>query len=131
MNNAAATQSLSNLLRLDAVTCIAMGAALVLADGFIAGLTGLPALLLFYAGIALLPIGVFIAATAAWWSDAALPVWLIVLGNVGWVLASLAILAEVPSVTSLGFAFVLAQAAVVALFAYLEWRDLSRLTVLA
>lgn len=124
-------QALSRILRLDAITCIAMGAALLVLGEFIARLTGLPSGLLFFAGVALIPIGLFMAATAAWWADRALPVWLIILGNAGWVVASLAVLAVVPSIGKLGVAFVLAQAAVVAFLAYLEWRNLYRPAVLA
>jgi hypothetical protein len=50
---------------------------------------------------------------------------LVVFGNVGWTLASLASLALLPALTVTGLAAMLAQALAVLVFAALEWRGAS------
>lgn len=115
--------SLKTILLLDAATCLLMGVLLTAASGFVAGLTALPQTLLFYAGALLIPIGLFMAATALWWLSSAGAVWLIIAGNAGWVVASLILLAVVTA-NGLGIAFVLAQALVVAVLAWIEYRAL-------
>lgn len=119
--------SLRSLLLLDAATCATMGVALDFGAGPIAALTGLPAGLLFYAGLSLLPIAAFMALVAL--RPALQPAGglLTVAGNAGWVLASLLLLATgwvAPN--GLGIAFVLAQAAAVAVLALLELTALRR-----
>jgi hypothetical protein len=57
-------------------------------------------------------------------------VWLIVLGNIGWVIASLGILAFIAP-NALGTIFILAQAAVVGVLALLEHGTLQRSGVAA
>ncbi|CAA9318053.1 MAG: hypothetical protein AVDCRST_MAG90-858 [uncultured Microvirga sp.] len=109
---------LRTILAIDAATCLGMGAALALGSGPIAGLTGLPPNLLLWAGLVLLPTAVFIAIVARrpfGWGVRA-----VVLGNVLWVGASLLVLAGASGANALGVAFVLAQAAVVAVFAWCE-----------
>lgn len=110
--------SLRAILVFDAVTCVAMGAALLLGSAPIAALTALPPSLLLSAGLALLPIAAVIAFVARW--PSAWGVWMVVAGNLAWVGASLLLLASVAP-NALGLAFVLAQAVVVAAFARLEY----------
>jgi hypothetical protein len=112
--------ALGRILNLDALTCAAMGLLLLVASGPIAGLTALPPSLLFYAGALLIPIAIYMALVARKGTESGLAVWLVILGNFGWVLASLALFAFI-SPNALGIAFVLAQAAVVALLAWLEY----------
>lgn len=114
---------LQTILLLDAATCLLMGILLATTSGFVSGITGLPQTLLFYAGALLIPIGLFMAATATWWLGSAAAVWLIIVGNAGWVIASLALLTIVTP-NGLGLAFVLAQALVVAVLAWVEHRTL-------
>lgn len=114
---------LKTTLLLDAATCLLMGVLLAVVPGFVSGITALPQPLLFYAGALLIPIGLFMAATAFWWLGSTAAVWLIIVGNVGWVIASLALLAIVTP-NGLGVAFILAQALVVAVFAWIEYRAL-------
>ncbi|WP_281683700.1 hypothetical protein [Thalassobaculum salexigens] len=113
------TLSLRRVLYLDAATCLAMGGVLVAGTGFLAGLTDIPAPLLFYAGLALLPLAGVIAAIGRWMAGSP-AVWLVILGNVGWVLGSLALVAGVISPNLLGVAFILSQAAAVCLLTWLE-----------
>ena len=117
--------ALQNVLLLDAATCVAAGALMAFGSNFVAGLTAIPAPLLFWAGLILFPV----AALMAYAGLKAMPprpmVWLIVLGNVGWVAASLALFAVIAP-NALGVAFILAQAAAVAVLALLEHSALQR-----
>lgn len=114
--------TLKKTLTLDAATCAGMGLLLALGSGFVAGITHIPAPLLFWAGLILLPVACFMM-----WSTTAArpPVWavfVIVAGNLLWVLVSLALpMTGTIAPNTLGWVFLLAQAAVVALFAVLEW----------
>lgn len=121
MSSQPSNAALKPLLFLDAATCLAMGLALLVLSGFVAGLTAIPEALLFYAGALLVPIGLFMAATGLRWSTSAFAVWLIIAGNVGWVIASLALLAAIPP-NALGVALIVAQAVVVAVLAWAEQR---------
>jgi len=114
---------LKTILLLDSATCLLMSALLIAGAGFVSGITALPETLLFYAGVLLAPIGLFMAATALLWLGSAAAVWLIIVGNGGWVIASLVLLVTVVP-NGLGVAFVLAQALVVAVLARIEHRAL-------
>ncbi|UES37050.1 hypothetical protein [Roseibium aggregatum] len=111
------------VLRFDALTCAVMGVLLVGASGWIAGLTALPGDLLFWAGLALFPVAVFMGVFAF---AGQVPVWassLVVAGNLLWVLASLLLpLTGLIAPNVLGWAFLLAQAVVVLCFTWLEWK---------
>lgn len=124
--------SLQSTLALDAVTCGAMGILLVSASELISGITLVPASLLLWAGLLLLPIACFMALFTR---TPVVPVWavqIIVLGNVLWVLGSVAlpVLGLIP-LNAFGWIFILAQAAVVAIFAGLEWFKRPRPTAAA
>ncbi len=114
--------SLQSILALDAATCVVMSVLLVSASGLISGITLIPASLLFRAGLFLLPIAVFMAVVAR---ASIVPAWavqMIVLGNVLWVLGSVALpMLGLISPNAFGWLFLLAQAAVIAVFAGLEW----------
>ncbi len=113
--------SLRALLFADAMTCAAMGALLVLGSGLVAGLTHIPAPLLFYAGLSLLPIAAFMALVAMRSSISAPLAWLVIAGNALWVAASLLLLVSgwiAPN--AIGWVFVIAQALAVAVLAVLE-----------
>lgn len=104
----------------DAISCLGMGAGLAIGSGPLAPLFGLPQNLVLGAGLALLPIGLFIAWIASRSTAPALFVWAIILGNAGWVVESLIVADTTPGITALGTVFVVAQAAAVALLAALE-----------
>jgi hypothetical protein len=114
---------LKAVLLFDAATCLLMGVLFVTAFKFVSGITDIPQPLLYYAGLLLLPIGLFMAATALWWPRSSGAVWLIIAGNAGWVIASLAVLAVIAA-NGLSSALILIQAIVVAVLAWVEHRAL-------
>ncbi len=118
---------LQRALQADAVASAATGLLMALGAGMLDQATGLPTALLRYAGLALLPY----AALIAWMSfRPALPrwlVWTVILGNFAWAAESvLLVFSAWVAPTALGIAFVLAQAAAVALFAELQYFGLKR-----
>jgi hypothetical protein len=121
-------RGLARILNLDAATCAAMGLLLLLLSGPISGITAIPATLLFYAGAALIPIAAFMALVARAGTGIPLAVWLVIAGNLGWVVASVVVLGLVGP-NWLGVALIVGQALVVALLAWLEygaWRGIAR-----
>ena len=117
--------SLQNVLLLDAATCIAAGALMAFGSNFVAGLTAIPAPLLTWAGLILFPCAALMIFAGLQASPSRPMVWLIVLGNIGWVIASLGVFAFIAP-NALGTIFILAQAAVVAVLALLEHNALQR-----
>lgn len=113
--------SLRTLLGIDAATCATMGILLILAAGPLADLTAILQPVLYWAGIALLPVAAFMMFFAR---RHTVPSWasiLVVLGNAGWVALSLALpVLGFIHPNPLGWAFLVAQSAVVALLAWLE-----------
>lgn len=113
---------LRRVLLVDAAACALIGALLTAAAGTIAGWTALPHSLLLIAGVALLPVGAFIGfvATRARISEPA--VWLIIVGNGAWVVASIwLLLAAGLSPNALGYVLVGGQAFAVGVLAELEF----------
>jgi hypothetical protein len=123
MNKSNAPVPLKMVLVFDAFTCAAMGVLLAGASGWAAELTALPASLLFWAGLVLFPVAIFMAAFA--YADQ-VPGWasgLIVTGNILWAIASLLLpVTGLVSPNSLGWAFLLVQAVAVLCFTWLEWK---------
>ena len=107
---------LRRTLALDAATCVAMGALLVALQAPLAGLLGLPAALLFYAGLALFPCAALMLVAHR---SRALA-WLVVAGNAAWIAGSVFVLL-LASPTAPGYAFVIAQALAVAVLAAFEY----------
>ena len=114
---------LRRVLMVDAATCIATGGLLALAANPLAPVLGLSAVLLKYAGISLFPIAAFMLWVATRSPIPATGGWLVVIGNLGWVVGS-AVVLFASSPTLLGYAFVIAQAVVVAALAELEFQGL-------
>ena len=108
----------------DAATCLLMGVLLVFAAQPLAALLALPSSLLFYAGILLFPCAALMVFAGRKTSPNSILVWLVIVGNVAWVAASIFVITAWFSPSSLGLAFVLAQAAAVAILALLEYRGL-------
>lgn len=118
---------LRKLIFFDGATCAVLGIGLAAGASPVAALTAIPAGLLFYAGLALLPIAAFMfwAATRARLSAAA--VWLIIAGNALWVAGSLWLaFSGWIAPNALGLAFILMQAVAVAVLAALEYAALHR-----
>jgi hypothetical protein len=118
---------LKKALMLDAVVSGAAAALMLFGAGLLADLLALPEPLLRWAGAALVP---FVALLLMVGTRDAAPRGLIsaiAVANVLWVLASILVLVGgVASPNALGYVFVLAQAAAVALFAELQFIGLRR-----
>jgi hypothetical protein len=118
---------LRRVLVLDAASCIGMGVLVTAGTGYLESLLGLPAPLLRTTGASLLPF----AGVLIWLATRSVPpragVIAVIVCNAVWVIDSLALLASgwlAP--TALGTAFILAQAAAVAVLAVLEYVGLKR-----
>jgi len=115
--------SLNALLGIDAVTCLGMGVLLVAASGPIAVLTEIHPQLLFWAGLLLFPTAAFMAVFARAHHVPAWAAFVVIIGNLLWASASIALpLAGLVVPNVLGWVFLIAQAAVVALLTLLEWQ---------
>lgn len=102
-------------------------ALLALAAGGLADLLGVPAGLPRWAGIALLPFAALLAFLATRERLARPVVWAVIAANLVWAVDSILLLFVgwiEPTVP--GVAFIVAQAAVVAVFAELQWLGLRR-----
>ncbi len=125
MDNSRSLFSQKNLLLIDAVTCLVMGTLLTLAATWLGEFFHLPVALLFYAGLVLFPIAFFMIFVATRGFIPPAGVQFVIVGNVGWVVGSAALLASgwvSPNVT--GTAFIVVQAVAVAILAYLELNSL-------
>lgn len=121
-------QFLRNVLRLDALSCAACGLLQVLAPAAMAGLLGLPQPLLAYSGEFLLVYAAFVGWLSARQPMARTLVWLLVVGNLGWALACVAVLFGLQP-TALGISYGLVQVVTVVVLADLQYFALRRQTV--
>ena len=115
--------TIRKVLVFDAASCLAMGLAMGLASGALSRVLALPEPLVWWAGAVLFPCAALMLL-AAW--PRATPValvWLVVVGNTAWVVASV-LVAAVFAPSAIGALFVLGQAAAVAVLAFLEYRGL-------
>ena len=117
---------LRGVLAVDALSCATMGLGLAAGANVVAGITALPADLLRYAGIALLPCAAYLAFIASRESLPRLAVWAVIVLNGLWVVESLVTLMSNVAPNALGYAFVIGQAAFVAVLAELEYVGLKR-----
>ena len=127
----AATGQSSTFLRrallLDAVASGATALLAIVAAGFLEGLLGLPAALLRGAGLVLLPYVAFVIFAGTREAISRSAVWAIIIANGLWALASVLLLfSGLVAPTILGYAFVIGQAAVVALLGELQYIGLRR-----
>ena len=115
------------VLRLDAAASGALGVAAAAGAGVLDTLLGLPADLLRGVGVFLVVYAVGLVVLAARPRIPRPAVWVVVLGNSAWVLASLGLAVGLWStMTVLGLVVVLAQAGAVAVFADLQYAALRR-----
>ncbi|WP_298923543.1 hypothetical protein [uncultured Ramlibacter sp.] len=123
----ASPRFLRNVLLADAASCLGSGALQLLFTAQMAELLRLPAALLLGTGVFLLAYAAAVAIVATCNPIPRPLVWLFAIGNAGWALACVALLASGwLSPSSLGVAWVLAQAACVAVLAELQWTGLRR-----
>lgn len=124
-SNPAAANRLRQVLLLDVIATGATAVLLTFGAGLLAPVLGLPATVLRYAGLVLVPFVAIVFITAKQSPPSRAAVRGIVAANVAWVLASVLLLVSGwVAPTALGAIFVLVQAAVVAGFAALQWRAL-------
>ena len=118
---------LRNVLIADAAASGATGLLTMAAAGILESWLGLPAALLRAAGLILVPYVAFVLYVGTREIVTSGSVWLIVAANLLWAIASLVLLAGGwVAPTALGYAFVIAQAAVVALLGELQYVGLRR-----
>ena len=127
MPTSAFPRFLRNVLFADAASCVATGALQVLFTAPLASLLNLPGALLAGIGWFLLAYGAAVGFIA---TRDALPralVSLFMVGNLGWVAACVTLLAgRWLAPTGLGTAWIVAQAATVAVLAQLQWMGMRR-----
>lgn len=118
---------LRTVLRLDAAASGALGIAAAAGAGALDTLLGLPADLLLGVGAFLVVYAAGLVVLAARRPIPRPAVWVVVLGNSAWVLASVGLaIGQWSALTALGAIVVLAQAAAVAVFADLQFTGLRR-----
>jgi hypothetical protein len=114
-------------LMLDAVATGATALMLIAGAGLLEGLLGLPVALMREAGLILVPFVAFAAWVGTREAVSRGAVQAIIAANALWVAASIGLLVSGwVAPTALGYAFVIAQAAIVALFAELQYAGLKR-----
>ncbi|MDZ7842144.1 MAG: hypothetical protein U5R46_15185 [Gammaproteobacteria bacterium] len=112
---------LRKLLLVDAATCAGFGLLLTAGAQLAGPLMQIPVALLFYVGLSLFPIAVFMAIVATRSAIHPAGAWVIIAGNVLWAGASFLLLAgDWIAPNLLGSSFIVAQALVVAVLAKLE-----------
>lgn len=112
---------LRTVLKFDAVSCLAPAALVLLTAGGLAAPLGIEAPALRGAAVALIPIGLVILWLGTRRDAPAVLIWLVIIGNLGWTLASFAVASELPSITPLGQAVVAGQALGVLAVTAAEW----------
>lgn len=118
---------LRRVLAADAIMSGACGLLLLLASGVLGAPLGLPEPLLRWVGVILLPFAAFVGYLAASGRAPRAAVWTIVIVNAAWVVDSvLLLLSGWIAPTTLGVAFILVQAAAVAILADLQVLGLRR-----
>ena len=113
---------LRRALQLDAFASGATALLMIAGAGLVEGLLGLPAALLRGAGLVLVPYVAFVIYTGTREAIPRPAVWAIIAANVLWAAASaLLLISGWVAPTGLGYAFVIAQAVVVALLGELQF----------
>jgi hypothetical protein len=115
------------ILLLDALTCAVMGLLLVSVADILSGLLGLPKGFIFWAGLILFPCAALMWFTSRFGTKPNPPgplLWIVILGNVAWLIASVLTVTTWFNPTGFGLAFVAFQAVVVVVLAALEYRGL-------
>lgn len=118
---------LRRVLQLDAAATGATGLLLLGGTGLLHGLLNLPVALMIYAGIFCVGWAVILGFASLRAELSRGFVWSIILGNVAWVIGSVVLLVSgYVQPTLLGYAFVIAQALAVDVFAALQYFGLPK-----
>jgi hypothetical protein len=117
---------LRTVLWADALASGATGLVMVAGAGLLESLLGLPGALTREAGLILVPYAALVALVAARAQISRAAVWVFIVANAAWTIGSIGLLLGGLAPTALGYAFVIAQAAVVALLAELEYTGLRK-----
>jgi hypothetical protein len=112
---------LRTVLWADAIASGATGLLMAAGAGVLESLLGLPSALTREAGIILLPYAALVAIVAARAQISRAAVWVFIAANAAWTIGSIALLLGGLAPTALGYAFVIAQALVVAVLAELQY----------
>jgi hypothetical protein len=126
MNAITSPRFLPAVLWADAASCAATGALQLAAAPLLARWFGLDAVLLMVTGALLLAVAAFGALLAR---SAPIPragVWVLIAGNLGWLLGCAELLFTGAGGNTLGQAWIVLQAIVVGVLAELEWTALRR-----
>jgi hypothetical protein len=124
--------SLRSALLLDAVASGATALLLLFGGELVGGMLGLPVDLLRGAGLVLVPYVAMVVIIGARPDISRSAVWLVIVANALWAAASFALMfSGWIAPTALGYAFIAAQAIVVALFGELQYVGLRRKQVAA
>ena len=126
MSFTASPRLLPSVLWADAASCLASGLLQLAAAPLLAAWLGLPQLLLVVTGWVLLAVAAFAVWLATRRPVARAGVYLLVAGNVAWVLGCIELAFGGGSLTALGVGYLLFQAAAVAVIAALEWTAVRR-----
>ena len=127
MMNIHSSPLLRQALVADAATSAAFGLLMLIGAGPLSGILGLPETLLRIAGLVLLPYAGFIGWLGVRETIGKPIAWAVVLGNALWVADSFLLLASGwVAPTSAGYAFVIAQALVVLMYAEFQYVGLRR-----
>jgi len=123
---------MKKILLADAVISGVTGLVMAFGAAPLAQLLGIPEAVLRYAGWSLVPFAIVVGALSRQADPARAHVAAVVAANAAWVAASAAVLVlRVFDPTSLGYAFVIGQAAVVAVLAEVQYAGLRRATTAA
>jgi hypothetical protein len=127
MMNIHSSPLLRQALVADATTSAAFGLLMLIGAGPLSGVLGLPEMLLRIAGLVLLPYAGFIGWLGVRETIQKPVAWAVVLGNALWVANSLLLLMSGwVAPTSAGYAFMIAQALVVLMYAEFQYVGLRR-----
>jgi hypothetical protein len=117
---------LKRVLVFDAASCFSMGLLLTLDTGALAPMFGIDRQIVGGAGLALIPIGLFILWLGTRQAAAPTFVYLVIAGNIAWTVESFVLIANADGITALGIGFVSIQATAVAGLSLLEWIGVRR-----
>jgi hypothetical protein len=118
------TKFLRTILKLDAASCLGMAALVIPTATALELPFGIDAGLLTASAASLIPIGLFILWLGTRREAPAAFVWLVIIGNLGWTVASLAAAGSLPGITPLGQLAVAGQGLAVLALALAEWAGL-------